>query len=37
MKDLLMLHAIGDQRVNQKVLLQAINALTPSSNITKAA
>lgn len=37
MKDLLMLHATGDQRVNQEVLLQAINALAPSSNVTKVA
>ena len=30
LKELLMLHAKGDQRVNHKILLQAINALKSS-------
>lgn len=36
LKELLMLHATGDQRVNHEVLLQCINALTPLSDATNA-
>ena len=32
MKELLMMHATGDSCVNQEFLLQAVNALAPSSN-----
>ena len=37
LKECLMLHATGDQRVNHEVLLQAITALSPSSNANKVA
>ena len=37
LKELLMLHATGDQRVNHGVLLQAISALLPSTNATNVA
>ncbi|MFO1486001.1 MAG: hypothetical protein U1F71_21750 [Verrucomicrobiaceae bacterium] len=37
LKELLMLHATGDQRVNHAVLLNAIKALTPLFNSNKVA
>jgi hypothetical protein len=37
LKECLMLHATGDKRVNHDVLLRAINALSPSSNVDKVA